>query len=231
LRRAKAFSLQCLPSLTGPSLIFTDGDRKSRISENRQTLALPFSPVVPERYEGAKARGKNENPFSFLLFFYRVDSGFRRSDVGRSITQKPRLTSVFPAKPAPEFFASFVRRRQGRASDAACRATAAPITLRWYQERSALETFVYFRARRSARAAFTSAAISSSEIGGTPAASSAGAIVSKRPNAKLLDLSARNSTKSSTTAICWGESILSFEIKPCSIVAPIVESPAFTRIV
>jgi len=105
----------------------------------------------------------------------------------------------------------------------ACRATAAPTTPRWYQERSAPEPFAACRARRSARAASISAAISSSLIDAAPAASSAGATASSRSSAlRFLALVARNSTKSSTSATCCGESVLIFDIKFCSTVALIV---------
>jgi hypothetical protein len=82
----------------------------------------------------------------------------------------------------------------------------------------------------SARTASTSAAISSSLIGAAPAASSAGAMASRRSSAlRFLTLVARNSTKSSTSATCCGESVLIFDIKLCSTVAFITILPAAAR--
>jgi hypothetical protein len=78
----------------------------------------------------------------------------------------------------------------------------------------------------SSRTASTSAAISSSLIVAAPAASSAGAMVSRRSRAlRFLTLVARNSTKSSTSATCCGETVRIFDIKLCSTVAFITILP------
>ncbi|MBK8386021.1 MAG: transposase [Candidatus Accumulibacter sp.] len=78
----------------------------------------------------------------------------------------------------------------------------------------------------SSRTASTSAAISSSLIVAAPAASSAGAMASRRSSAlRFLTLVARNSTKSSTSATCCGETVRIFDIKLCSTVAFITILP------